>query len=76
MYSVASSVLLNVTTDLSQSDCVSLLMTVAQVRDYELISQAIPAEGTYTFDTINGMSVVSVDFDANKAVLRETIYGE
>ena len=51
-------------------------MTVAQVRDYELISQAIPAEGTYTFDTINGMSVVSVDFDANKAVLRETIYGE
>ena len=76
LYSVASSVLPNVTTDLSQSDCVSLLMTVAQVRDYELISQAIPAEGTYTFDTINGMSVVSVDFDANKAVLRETIYGE
>ncbi len=33
----------------------------------------IPAEGTYSFHTVNGMSVIVADFDANQNILAETL---
>ena len=35
---------------------------------------SVPAVGTYTGETYNGMSVLQVDIDANKAVLEEFLY--
>lgn len=37
----------------------------------EVISGRIPADGTYSYKTIRGMSVIEVDFDENKELLRE-----
>lgn len=35
---------------------------------------SVPAAGTYSGETYNGMSVLQVDIDANKAVLEEFLY--
>lgn len=37
----------------------------------EVISGRIPADGTYSYDTVNGMSVIKVDFDENKELLQD-----
>lgn len=36
-------------------------------------SQSIPADGTWQYATINGASVITVNFEKNQQVLRETI---
>ena len=36
----------------------------------------IPADGTYTSETINGMSCLVPDLEKNKALLHTFIYGE
>lgn len=42
--------------------------------DCQVISQRIPADDTYYYDTIDGMSVVVVDFDANRQLLKEWLH--
>lgn len=69
-------VLPQVTTDLSQSDCLSLLAIATQILDYDLVSNYIPAEGTYQLSMVNGMSVIVVDMEENSAILKTTIYGK
>ena len=36
-------------------------------------SLTIPAEGTYTFNTVREMSVIVADFDANRTLLKDTL---
>ena len=42
----------------------------------QIISQRIPAEGTYTHKTVEGMSVLAADMDAARRMLRETLLGK
>ena len=44
--------------------------------DYDIQELRIPADNTFTNETINGMAVLSIDFDANMKLIQETIYGE
>ncbi len=37
----------------------------------ELTTHRVPADGTYTYETIRGMSVVDVDFEENRALLAD-----
>ena len=41
---------------------------------YSTAEGQIPADGTWTADTIDGQSVLLVDFDANERLLRDTAY--
>lgn len=41
----------------------------------EIVSQRIPAEGTYTHKTIDGMSVLTADLDAARRMLRQSLLG-
>ena len=41
-----------------------------------ITTQHIPAEGTYTFASIRGMSVVYPDLEKNREILRQTLMGE
>lgn len=43
---------------------------------YKQENLRIPAEGTYYFDKANGQSILSVDFDANKQLIKESIYNQ
>ncbi len=62
-----------VTTDLTQADCLSLLLKSAEYLGYERVSLRIP-DVQYSGAMINGMSVISIDFPANAKVLQDTIY--
>lgn len=37
--------------------------------DYEIITHRVPADGTYSYETIRGMSVVDIDFEKNRELL-------
>ncbi len=66
----------NLTTNLTQAECYKLGLRGAGALSYEIISAGIPMEGTYRDATIRGMSVLEVDFEANKQFLQENIYGK
>ena len=64
-----------VTTDMPQDKILSLMAEFAPVLpQLEVRTQHIPAEGTYVYRKIRGMSVLVADMDAARALLQETIY--
>lgn len=66
----------NLTTNLTQGECFYLSLMAYKLLTYEIVQTSIPLEGTYKNATIRSMSVLEVDFEANKAYLKENIYGE
>lgn len=75
LYSMMTTVLGEVTTDLTQSECSSLLLEMTKMKNYEVITQYAPADGTYDMCMIDGMSVLVADLAENKSLLHDTIYG-
>lgn len=65
----------NLTTNLRQTEMFSLSLDAGKLLSYEMIQTVIPAEDTYSNASIRGMSVLEVDFEANKAILQKEIYG-
>ena len=43
---------------------------------YDMVQASVPLEGTYSNAKIRGMSVLEVDFEANKAYIQKEIYGK
>ncbi len=66
----------NLTTNLTQWECYTLTLQAPGFLGYEIVQGSIPLEGTYSNATIRGMSVLQVDFEANKRFLRDTVYGK
>ena len=73
---ILTTVLPQITSDISMDTCIALLMTLANYHDYTVVQQQIPADGTFNFATIAEMSVVQADFEANQVLLQELLYGE
>jgi len=66
----------NLTTNLTQKECYQLSLMAGKVLTYDIVQSSIPQEGTYRNATIRDMSVLEVDFEANKQFLQENIYGQ
>lgn len=66
----------NVTTNLTKSEMSGLMLQAPAILTYDLIQGSIPLEGTYSNATIRGMSVLEVDFEANKQYIQTEIYGK
>ncbi len=66
----------NLTTNLTQPEVFRLSMDAGKLLSYEVLQTVIPAEGTYSNASIRGMSVLEVDFEANKAIIQKEIYGK
>lgn len=66
----------NLTTNLTKNECYRLGFVGAQALGYEIIQGSIPLEGTYKNATIREMSVLEVDFEANKQYLQDVVYGK
>lgn len=63
-----------VVTDMTDQEIMAVSTNLAPiVSDLELVSQRIPADGTYEMAMIDGMSVLLPAFDANRKLLQETI---
>lgn len=66
----------NLKTNLTQFDCYLLSFKAGSFLFYESEQNTIPADGTYSNKTIRDMAVLSVDFDANKKIWNESVYGK
>lgn len=61
-----------ITTDLSSGQLVMLALELApQLSRLQTTSQRIPADGTYTDKTIDGMQVLAADLDAARKLLQD-----
>lgn len=61
-----------ISTDMSESRLLLLALEIfPNLPDLSLASQSIPAPGTYTDKTINGMAVLVPDLEASRALLRK-----
>lgn len=66
----------NLTTNLTQAECMRLSLMAGKMLTYEMVQESIPLEGTYSNANIRGMDVLQVDFGKNSAYLRKQLYGE
>lgn len=65
----------NLTTNLTQTECYRLSLMAPKILTYDIIQNSIPIEGTYKDAIHRKMSVLEVDFEANKKFLQENLYG-
>lgn len=66
----------NLTTNLTQTECLRLSLMGGKLLTYDIVQESIPLEGTYSSAKIRGMDVLQVDFDRNRAYLQEQLYGK
>ncbi len=52
-------------TDMNEADCLGFFLQLFAARGYDTTSFMIPDEGTYSFETIDSMAVITVDFEEN-----------
>ena len=69
-------VLGNITTNLTKTEMSGLILQLPAMLFYDTVQGSIPLEGTYSNASIRGMSVLEVDFEANKDYIQEEIYGK
>lgn len=63
-----------VTTDMSNVQIVAYATELFPMLSSGTLSSArIPADDTYNFNSVRGMSVIVADMDANRAILKETL---
>lgn len=73
MKDLAEELLPRVKTDLVEGDCAMFLLMALDLDSYVFQSLTVPADGTWQYANIRGMSVITIDFAANSALWRETI---
>lgn len=75
IFSLMEEFLPNLSTNLSQGDCASLLLTLINSSSYTMNSMSIPIDGTWSDATISGMAVLSIDFQTNVQTWSNTVNG-
>ena len=66
-----------VTTDMTNTRIVSYVTDLfPMLATSSLTSNRIPADNTYSMNSVRGMSVIVADMDANRAILKETLEPE
>ncbi len=75
LMSIVKEVLPNISTDITQSELMSLAVGAAlRYIHFDIQQQQIPAEGTWTNARINGQAVLKMDLEENKAILKSFLY--
>lgn len=61
--------------DITKGEMASLLLNCLDYMNYDIQQLRMPADGLFSEDIINGLSVLSPDYKANSELLIDTIYG-
>lgn len=69
-------ILPQITTNLSEGDIFSLLLSLPAIKNYEIEQGSIPVNDSYSGVKIRGMAVLSIDFNKNISELQQMIYRE
>lgn len=64
-----------VTTNLTRGEVLSLILAVPSVSKEPVEYCQVPADGTYSYRTVRGMSVLEIDLKKNAEEMRKKIYG-
>ncbi len=72
--SLLNKILPLITTDLSEGECLSLLLNSGTYLSYDFESNRIPIEGTYKNARIDGRAVISIQFEPNRQALHDIIF--
>lgn len=76
MLTLLNKVLPMITTDMGNMEILMYAMELFPIlSSAEIVSQHVPAEGSYTDQTIDGMSVLVADVDATRQMLEQTLLG-
>lgn len=74
LLSTAGTVLSMITTDMKNADILKMAIEwMPLLSEVEIVSQRIPADGTYNNRSIDGMSVLVADMDAARQLMRDTV---
>lgn len=77
IYALIDTIFPLLTTDMTNAQIVSRAADLfPMLAGSSLVSCQIPADGTYTYNTVRGMSVITPDFEANREILKETLAPE
>ena len=71
---LVNDVLPMITTDMSNTEILGYATALLPLLSgAEITSQRIPADGAYSYASVDGMSVLKPDLEANRQILRETL---
>lgn len=74
MYTLVDSLIPMVVTDMSNSDILGYVAQLGpMLPQLTVVSQRVPADGTYKLTYVQGMSVIIPDFEKNQQLLKDTI---
>ncbi len=73
---LSDQILPQITTNLSKNKIISLILSFPIYKNYEIEQWSIPMDDTFSFVTINKMSVIGIDFEKNISELHNRVYGE
>lgn len=77
MISMAEEITPLLTTDMTDSEIINYVRILAPLlADLQVVNQRVPADGTYKLVRINGKSVIQVDFEKNREILKQAIAEE
>ncbi len=71
---LVSSAMPHIATNMSTGEMYGLSLRVPFAAGYSISQIQIPADGTWSNDTVNGQSVLRVNFAENTRILQETVY--
>ncbi len=71
---IAEEVLPMVQTDISPMELTKLAMGALKYITYDMKSERVPVDGTWSSKTVSGQSAIVADFGANQAFLRDYLY--
>lgn len=65
------------TTDMTNTEIISYAVDLfPMLARSDLVNCRIPADGTYSYNTVRGMAIIAPDFEANREILKETLSPE
>ena len=64
----------SVTTNLSRGELFSLVLLLPTLSDYTVNSWHVPVDGTFSYLSVRGMSVIKIDFSKNMEEIQRKIY--
>lgn len=74
LVSIASSVVSKIDCTIPKAELTGLLFKILPCLLRDMEQQQIPADGEWWNDSVNGMSVLQIDLEANKRILAEFLY--
>lgn len=72
---IVKEILPNISTNIDRNSLLKLGVGALFYMHYDILQQQVPADGTWSNARINGQAVLKMDFDKNKTIIKEFIYG-